>query len=72
MAQIGSTSHEKPNYGTIFPNPFFDIKNDFIKIALDARRFNSITDESAGLRPLETLAPQNARVYKVYKSSFHF
>ena len=33
MGQICSTSHENPTYGTIFPNPFNDIRIDFIKIA---------------------------------------
>ena len=70
IRQIGSTPHEKPNYGTTFLNPLIIIKkNDSIKIVLDARHLNSNTDQSSESWPLEPLATQLARADKKYKSA---
>ena len=65
IRQIGSTPHEKPNYGTIFLNPLIVIKkNDTIKNVLDARHLNSNTDQSSESWPLEPPATQLAQADK--------
>ena len=62
IKQIGSTPHEKPNYGTTFPKPLnFKKKKDSNKNALNAGHINSNTDQSIDSWPLEPLATQLAR-----------
>ena len=70
IKQIGSSLQDKPVYGTTYLNPLIIIpKGDTIKCVLDARRLNSNTEQSDESWPIESLAPQLARVNKKYKSA---
>ena len=60
--QIGSSPQDKPVYGTTYLNHLIVIPNgDTIKCVLDARHFNSNTEQSDESWPIEPLAPQLAR-----------
>ena len=55
MKQTGSPNHEEPNYATTFLSSWIILKkNGSIKIKLDARHLNSITDELSESWLLET------------------
>ena len=75
IKQIGSSSQDKPGYGTTYLNPLIIItKGDTIKCVLDiyayyARHLNSNTEQSDESWPIEPLAPQLARANKKYKSA---
>ena len=70
IKQIGSSPQDKPVYGTTYLNPLIIIpKGDTIKCVLDARHFNSNTEQSDESWPIEPLAPQLARANKKYKSA---
>ena len=70
IKQFGSSSQDKPVYGTIYLNPLIIIsKGDTIKCVLDARHLNSNTEQSDESWPFEPLAPQLARANKKYKSA---
>ena len=70
IKQIGSTTDEKHTIETTFLNPLIIIpKGDAIKIVLDARHFNSDTNQELESWPIEPLAPQLARANKKYKST---
>ena len=69
--QIGSTPHEKPNYGNTFLNHLIVIKkNDSNKTLLHVRHLNSTTDPTSESWPLEPLATHLGRANKNYKSAF--
>ena len=66
--QIGSTLHEKPNYGTTSLKPWINIrKNCFIQFVFNARYLNSNTGQSSESRSLKSLATQLARANKKCK-----
>ena len=68
--QIGSSPQDKPVYGTTYLSPLIIIpEGDIIKCVLDARHFNSNTEQSDESWPIEPLAPQLARANKKYKSA---
>ena len=59
MKRIGFSPQDKPVYGTTYLSPLLIIlKGDKIKCVLDARHFNSITEQSDESWPIEPLAPQ--------------
>ena len=65
IKQIGSSPQDKPLYGTIYLNPLIIIlKGNTIKCVLDARHFNSNTEQSDESWPIEPLTPQLARANK--------
>ena len=65
IKQIGSSSQDKPVYGTPYLNPFTMMpKGESIKCVLDARHLNSNTEKSDESWPIELLAPQFARAKK--------
>ena len=68
MKQIDSFPQDKPVFGTTYLNPLITIlKGDTIKCVLDARHFNSNTEQSDESWPIEPLAPKLARANKKYK-----
>ena len=70
IKQIGSSSQDKPVYGTTYLNPLIiNPKGDTIKYVLDPRHLNSNTEQSDKSWPIEPLAPQLARANKKYKSA---
>ena len=70
IKQIGSSSQDKPVYGTTYLHPLIIIpKGDCIKCVLDARHLNSNTEQSDESWPIKPLAPQLARANKKYKSA---
>ena len=70
IKRIGSSPQDKPVYGTTYLYPLIIVpKGDTIKNVLDARHFNSITEQSDESWPIEPLAPQLARANKKYKSA---
>ena len=70
IKQSSSTFHEKPKHATVFSRPLIIMKKkDSIKVVLDARYFNSNTDQSSESWPLEPQATQTAETNKEYKSA---
>ena len=68
IKQIGSSSEDKANYGTVYSNRMSIIPNGHsIKCVLDARHLYPIPEQSDELWLIEPLAPQLARANKKYK-----
>ena len=57
IKQIASSPQEKPDCGTTYLYPIFEIpKENYIKCVVDARHPNSNTEQSDESWPIETLA----------------
>ena len=67
IKEIDSSAHDQPTYGTTYLNPVIILpQGDSIKWVLDARHFDSNTEQSDEWTT-EPLAPQLTRANKKYK-----